>query len=751
MSQEINVEELLDAPFKRETEVNAKLNASSPTATKTRPRTGTWIPGVFAVAAPAVAIGVAAVAVAARVVGRAAGRAAGRAVDATEADTTATMTTTSAVRQQITGDDDDDRYYRRSSRYSDDRSEYRRPSSRRQSTVAIAVEWAPAQSNATRSPSPAVDDADRDLRTVFAMQLSANLTRRDLMEFFAKAGRVRDAHIVSDKGSRRSRGVAYVEFYSIESAMKAVELSNERLLGVPIIVQPSEAEKNRQASLKQYSAAGVPMNRTTPINSMIHVDGLVVNMESSDLRMIFEQFGPVVHCRVMQARDAKGDVIENEWAAAVNLRVRMATKTELEREETLARSEVSKLVAGSGISPATVPAARSTAPGTPAETESAIRSVAVLLTNMFDPAEETEPTWVEDLSDDVRDECVKYGRVERVFVDRESCGNIYLKFADEEAAELARKAMNHRWFGGRQVVAQFIPVERFEDAVSLPSLYRSTGAGTAGIFQRVLFLFSFRFFISQSRIPFFIHYIHIAMSTTQSLNSSGSRVCGTESVEPATVATPQIFKDADTETQPLLGGTRNKSGGYSTALSREFTVGPNQQRLRGERERARVRGRRHWLVRGYVFVPQAVRSIAYVDPGNVCSDLHCGAVAGYKLIWLLFLTHALGLYIQTLSARIGTVTGKNLAQHCRMRFGVGRDPAGCCAELCDSGDPEIRRAQGRGSVCGMIAVMCGCFGFEVFLAKPDIRQDRHRAFWSQRIAQCNVQAVGIGGRGESAA
>ncbi|KAJ1947159.1 splicing factor [Linderina macrospora] len=212
-------------------------------------------------------------------------------------------------------------------------------------------------------------------------------------------------------------------------------------------------------------------------------------MESSDLRMIFEQFGPVVHCRVMQARDAKGDVVGNEWAAAVkyasatvaqlaaekmngfdlvgsSLRVRMATKTEVDREETLARSEASKLVAGSAISPVAIPTANSTAPGTPAEAENGTKSVAVLLSNMFDPAEETEPTWVEDLGDDVRDECVKYGRVERVFVDRESRGDIYLKFADEEAAELARKAMNNRWFGGRQVVAQFISSERFEGAVS---------------------------------------------------------------------------------------------------------------------------------------------------------------------------------------------------------------------------------------------------------------------------------------------
>ncbi|KAJ1837141.1 hypothetical protein LPJ70_005968, partial [Coemansia sp. RSA 2708] len=67
--------------------------------------------------------------------------------------------------------------------------------------------------------------------------------------------------------------------------------------------------------------------------------------------------------------------------------------------------------------------------------------------------------------------------------------------------------------------------------------------------------------------------------------------------------------------------------------------------------------------------PGFAMSIAYLDPGNICSDLHCGAVAGYKLIWLLFLTHALGLYVQTLSARIGIVTGQNLAQHCFKHYG----------------------------------------------------------------------------------
>ncbi|KAJ1673288.1 hypothetical protein EV182_005528, partial [Spiromyces aspiralis] len=66
--------------------------------------------------------------------------------------------------------------------------------------------------------------------------------------------------------------------------------------------------------------------------------------------------------------------------------------------------------------------------------------------------------------------------------------------------------------------------------------------------------------------------------------------------------------------------------------------------------------------------PGWMMSIAYIDPGNLESDLQTGVVAGYKLIWLLFLSHALGLFVQILASRIGTATGRHLAQQCRDNY-----------------------------------------------------------------------------------
>ncbi|ORX62099.1 Nramp-domain-containing protein [Hesseltinella vesiculosa] len=66
--------------------------------------------------------------------------------------------------------------------------------------------------------------------------------------------------------------------------------------------------------------------------------------------------------------------------------------------------------------------------------------------------------------------------------------------------------------------------------------------------------------------------------------------------------------------------------------------------------------------------PGWLMAIAYLDPGNLESDLQTGAIAGYQLLWLLFWCHAAGLAIQTLAIRLGVVTGKHLAQHIRQAY-----------------------------------------------------------------------------------
>uniref|UniRef100_A0A673HHY9 RNA-binding protein 39-like n=1 Tax=Sinocyclocheilus rhinocerous TaxID=307959 RepID=A0A673HHY9_9TELE len=134
---------------------------------------------------------------------------------------------------------------------------------------------------------------ERDARTVFCMQLAARIRPRDLEDFFSAVGKVRDVRMISDRNSRRSKGIAYIEFVEATSVPLAIGLTGQRVLGVPIIVQASQAEKNRaaaMASMLQRGGAG-PMR--------LYVGSLHFNITEDMLRGIFEPFGKIEGIQLM--------------------------------------------------------------------------------------------------------------------------------------------------------------------------------------------------------------------------------------------------------------------------------------------------------------------------------------------------------------------------------------------------------------------------------------------------------------------
>src|SRR5664279_244628 len=66
--------------------------------------------------------------------------------------------------------------------------------------------------------------------------------------------------------------------------------------------------------------------------------------------------------------------------------------------------------------------------------------------------------------------------------------------------------------------------------------------------------------------------------------------------------------------------------------------------------------------------PAVVASIAYMDPGNFATNIQAGARYGYTLLWVVLLANLIAMLFQALSAKLGIVTGRNLAEMCRDRF-----------------------------------------------------------------------------------
>src|ERR671924_1002576 len=92
------------------------------------------------------------------------------------------------------------------------------------------------------------------------------------------------------------------------------------------------------------------------------------------------------------------------------------------------------------------------------------------------------------------------------------------------------------------------------------------------------------------------------------------------------------------------------------------------QRLPGEGERV-LRGAADTRWRLLPFLgPAFVACVAYMDPGNFATNIAGGSKFGFTLVWVIVASNLMAMLIQTLSAKLGIATGRNLPEVCRERF-----------------------------------------------------------------------------------
>src|SRR5260370_25582615 len=66
--------------------------------------------------------------------------------------------------------------------------------------------------------------------------------------------------------------------------------------------------------------------------------------------------------------------------------------------------------------------------------------------------------------------------------------------------------------------------------------------------------------------------------------------------------------------------------------------------------------------------PAVIASVAYMDPGNFATNIQAGAKSNYNLLWVVVVANIIAIVFQALSAKLGIVTGRNLAELCREQF-----------------------------------------------------------------------------------
>jgi manganese transport protein len=95
-------------------------------------------------------------------------------------------------------------------------------------------------------------------------------------------------------------------------------------------------------------------------------------------------------------------------------------------------------------------------------------------------------------------------------------------------------------------------------------------------------------------------------------------------------------------------------------------AGMTDRTVEGIREA--LSGRMRWHSPLLFAGPAVIASIAYMDPGNFATNIQAGAKYGYSLLWVVLIANVVAMLYQALSAKLGIVTGRNLAEMCRERF-----------------------------------------------------------------------------------
>ena len=355
---------------------------------------------------------------------------------------------------------------------------------------------------------------DKTMRTVQVFNLNLKAGERDLFQFFVQAGPLADIKIIKDRHSGRSKGFAYVEFEKKEGVAGALALSGKELMGQMVMVKPSEAEKNVAWHTEQ-AAKKLAKEGSEGHAGKVDVGNIHPSLTEEFLKPIFEPFGPVFSVHLN--RDERGvslgtavvqfvnhaDAVEavRELVNKIDIQG-MVMKLELMSsrasshgvvgngiEERIdvdaddgggmklsAQSRVelmNKLAANAGIEVPKMPQSFILPNNTNNDKDddvallqgvlgpaSPIPTTCVLVKNAFDPSQETDPSWDEEIANDIRDECSKFGQVLFVHVDKDSRGFVYIKFGDVQAAIAAQKSLHGRWYNLKQLCVdfQFVPL-----------------------------------------------------------------------------------------------------------------------------------------------------------------------------------------------------------------------------------------------------------------------------------------------------
>uniref|UniRef100_A0A2I3GI36 RRM domain-containing protein n=1 Tax=Nomascus leucogenys TaxID=61853 RepID=A0A2I3GI36_NOMLE len=367
------------------------------------------------------------------------------------------------------------------------RSPYSGPKFNRKTGLPHSIKLSIGRSrrkNPVMEPTDNLTPEERDGRTVFCMQLAAGIRPKDLEEFFSTVGKARDVRKISDRNLRRSKGIAYVEFVGVSSVPLAIGLTGQRVLG-------AQKEKNRAAAMAnnvQKGSAGPKRLYIHFVGSLSLSEGLKVSMKLVDPRdmdllhfliqnlvMLLNHADASSTSSFLDSDELERTRIDLRTTGRLQLVARLAEDTGLQIPPAAQQAlQMSGSLAFGAVAEFSFVMDLQTrlSQQTEASALAAAASVQPLatqcfqLSNMFNPQTE-EVGWDTEIKGDVIEECNKHGGVIHIYNDKNSAqGNVYVKCPSIAAAMAAVNALHGRWFAGKMITAAYVPLPTYHNLFS---------------------------------------------------------------------------------------------------------------------------------------------------------------------------------------------------------------------------------------------------------------------------------------------
>ncbi|KAK1900897.1 RNA-binding protein 39 [Dissostichus eleginoides] len=262
--------------------------------------------------------------------------------------------------------------------------------------------------------------------------------------------------MISDRNSRKSKGIAYIEFVEASSVPLAIGLTGQRLLGVPIIVQ---AEKNRAAAA---AAAASSLQRAAAGPTRLFIETIQLMMDSETGRSKGNGF-ITVKCAQKAVDQLDGFELAGRPMKVSHVTER-SDNDDMQLMARLAEGQHALQMSGAFAigAMAAVTAAMNPLNMNPLLPAQPLATHCFQLSHMFNSCSGEIPGWETDIQHDVIEECRKHGGVVHIYIDKKSAeGNVYVKCPTVQSAMAAVNSLHGRYFAGQLITASFVPLSAY--------------------------------------------------------------------------------------------------------------------------------------------------------------------------------------------------------------------------------------------------------------------------------------------------